>query len=143
MVMVDHAKKNSGKASNPAGYMRSSCMLCGESLSATTTYNLQGDDICLTCLLHLGPERAKVLLSVNKLDPLEVEAAVLFLRNMLTRNQVARLREAIRQGGRNWWVRLPEFGEYVCKAIMDQRVGWDPEVLDEIWDRLVQEAVEE
>jgi hypothetical protein len=118
-------------------------MLCGERLTATTTYNLQGDDICLTCLLHLGPERAKVLLNVKKLDPLEVEAAVLFLRTMLTRNQISRLREAIRQGGRNWWVRLPEFGEYVCKTIMDQRQGWDPEVLDEIWDRLVQEAVEE
>ena len=141
--MVDHAKENSGKTVNPAGCVRPPCMLCGERLSATTTYNLQGDDICLTCLLHLGPERAKVLLNVNKLDPLEVEAAVLFLRSMLTRNQIARLREAIRQGGRNWWVRLPEFGEYVCKAIMDQRQGWDPEVLDEIWDRLVQEAVEE
>ena len=141
--MVDHAKKNSGKTVNPAGCVRPPCMLCGERLSATTTYNLQGDDICLTCLLHLGPERAKVLLNVNKLDPLEVEAAVLFLRSMLTRNQIARLREAIRQGGRNWWVRLPEFGEYVCKAIMDHRPGWDPEVLDEIWDRLVREAVEE
>lgn len=141
--MVDHAKENSGKTANPAGCVRPPCMLCGERLSATTTYNLQGDDICLTCLLHLGPERAKVLLNVNKLDPLEVEAAVLFLRSMLTRNQIARLREAIRQGGRNWWVRLPEFGEYVCKAIMDHRPGWDPEVLDEIWDRLVREAVEE
>ena len=143
MVMVDHAKKNSGKTSNPDGHMRSPCRLCGESLSATTTYNLQGDDICLTCLLYLGPERAKVLLNVNKLDPLEVENAVLFIRNLLTRNQIARLREAIRQGGRNWWVRLPEFGEYVCKALMDHRDGWDPEVLDEIWDRLVREAVEE
>ena len=141
--MVDHAKKNPGKASNTDGCMRSSCRLCGESLSATTTYNLQGDDICLTCLLHLGPERAKVLLNVNKLDPLEVEAAVFFVRNMLTRSQITRLREAIRQGGRNWWVRLPEFGEYVCKALMNHREGWDPEVLDEIWDRLVQEAVEE
>ena len=141
--MVDHAEENSAKESKSAGCMRSSCMLCGASLSATTTYNLQGDDICLTCLLHLGPERAKVLLNVNKLDPLEVEAAVLFLRSMLTPNQIARLREAIRQGGRNWWVRLPEFGEYVCKAITQQRDGWDPEVLDEIWDRLVREAVEE
>lgn len=119
------------------------CSLCGDHLSATTSYSLQGDPICLNCLLHLGPERARILLRVKKLDPAEISAAVSFLRGLLTRNQTLRLREAIRSGGRNWWVKLPEFGEYVCRRIGERDGAWDNEVLDEVWDRLVEEAVEE
>ncbi len=82
-------------------------------------------------------------MKVKKLDPAEITATVSFLRGLLTRNQTLRLREAIRSGGRNWWVKLPEFGEYVCRRIEEHGGGWDNEVLDELWDRLVEEAVEE
>ena len=96
------------------------------------------------CLLRLGPERAQILLKVNKLDPAEVALAVSFLRGLLNRNQTLRLREAIESGGRNWWVKLPDFGEYVCRKLLEQGIiDWDGEVLDEIWDRLIEQAVEE
>ncbi|MBP2665071.1 MAG: hypothetical protein H6Q76_51 [Firmicutes bacterium] len=119
------------------------CPLCGEELSTITSYSMQEDFICLNCLLHLGPERAQILLNVKKLDPSEIVAAVTFLRELLTRNQTLRLREAIHNGGRNWWVKLPEFGEYVCRVLQEHGTTWDSEVLDEIWDRLIEEAVEE
>jgi hypothetical protein len=119
------------------------CFLCGDDLSSTTSYSLQGDLICLKCLLYLGPERARILLKVKKLEPLQIASAVAFLRELFTRNQTLRLKEAIRNGGRNWWVKLPEFGEYVCQRLMDQGGNWDSEVLDEVWDRLVKEAVED
>lgn len=119
------------------------CLLCGETLSATTSYSLQGDFICLNCLLHLGPERAQLLLKVNKIDPEEIASAVAYVQSLLTRNQTLRLREAIRNGGRNWWVKLPEFGEYICRRLIEYGVDWDNEVVDELWDRLVEKAVEE
>jgi hypothetical protein len=119
------------------------CSLCGDDLSATTSYSLLGNPICLRCLLHLGPERAQILLKIKFLDPEEIAAAVTFLRGLLTRNQTMRLREAIRNGGRNWWVKLPEFGEYVCRLLAENGIAWDSDVLDEVWDRLVEEAVEE
>ena len=119
------------------------CSLCEEELTAATSYSLQGVLICMNCLLHLGPERARILLKVKKLDPAEIAAAVTFLRELFTRNQTLRLREAIRNGGNNWWVKLPEFGEYVCRFLTEQGIKWDEEVLDEVWDRLVEEAVEE
>lgn len=119
------------------------CSLCEEELTATTSYSLQGVLICMNCLLHLGPERARILLKVKKLDPAEIAAAVTFLRELFTRNQTLRLREAIRNGGNNWWVKLPEFGEYVCRRLTESGIAWDSEVLDEVWDRLVEEAVEE
>ena len=120
------------------------CPLCGEELLASTSYPLQQELICMHCLLRLGPERAQILLKVNKLNPAEIAAAVKFLRELLTRNQILRLREAINYGGRNWWVKLPDFGEYICRKLMDQSViPWDGEVLDEVWDRLIEEAVEE
>lgn len=93
------------------------CSLCGEALSDTTSYSLQGDPVCLTCLLHLGPERTQILLKVKKIDPAEIAFAVTYLRSLLTKNQRLRLREAIRTGGRNWWVKLPEFGEYICRML--------------------------
>ena len=81
---------------------------------------------------------------MNKLDPAEVALAVSFLRGLLNRNQTLRLREAIELGGRNWWVKLPDFGEYVCRKLLEQGIiDWDGEVLDEIWDRLIEQAVEE
>ena len=96
------------------------------------------------CLLRLGPERAQTLLKVNKLNPMEVAKAVSFLRGLLNRNQTLRLREAIELGGRNWWVKLPDFGEYVCRKLIEQGIiYWDGEVLDEVWDRLIEQAVEE
>ena len=120
-----------------------SCALCDAVLSITNSYSLQGDPICLNCLLHLGPERAWTLLQVKKIDSQEISAAVEILRELLTRNQVMRLRETIRNNGRYWWVKLPEFGEYVCKLLVQKGFDWDEEVLEEIWDRLVAEAVEE
>jgi hypothetical protein len=119
------------------------CPLCGEGLLPTTAYSLLGETICLKCLLHLGPERAEVLLKVRKVKQAEIVAVVNFLRELLTQNQMLRLREAIHLGGRNWWVKLPEFGEYICKVVKEQGCQWDSDVLDEIWDRLVEEAVEE
>ena len=119
------------------------CLLCGEALSETTSYSLQGDSVCLTCLLHLGPERTQILLKVKKIDPVEIDFAVAYLRSLLTKNQTLRLREAIRSGGRNWWVKLPEFGEYICRMLATNGVVWENEVLDEVWDQLIEEAVEE
>ena len=119
------------------------CSLCGEALSDTTSYSLQGDPVCLNCLLHLGPERTQILLKVKKIDPVEIAFAVTYLRSLLTRNQTLRLREAIRTGGRNWWVKLPEFGEYICRMLAANGVVWENEVLDEVWDQLIEEAVEE
>ena len=119
------------------------CSLCGEELSDMTSYSLQGDAICLHCLLHFGPERAQILLKVKNIDPEEIMTAVMFLRGLLTRNQMLRLHEAIQNGGSNWWVKLPEFGEYICRRLMESGGSWDSEVLDEVWDRLVEEAVEE
>jgi len=120
------------------------CPLCGEELLSSTSYPLQNELICMHCLLRLGPERAQVLLKVNRLNPSEVDRAVGFLRGLLSRNQILRLREAIQQGGSNWWVKLPDFGEYVCRRLMEQGViDWDGEVLDEVWDRLIEQAVEE
>ncbi len=136
-------KKSRRRGASGAAISLPACPLCGESLSATTSYSIEGEAICLHCLLHLGPERVRILLKVNSLDPLEVEAAVTFLRGLLTRNQTLRLRETIQNGGRNWWVKLPEFGEYVCRRIMERGGSWDSEVLDEVWDRLIEEAVEE
>ena len=119
------------------------CSLCGEALLDTTSYSLQGDPVCLTCLLHLGPERTQILLKVKKIDPVEIASAVAYLQSLLTKNQTLRLREAIRTGGRNWWVKLPEFGEYVCRMLATNGVAWEYEVLDEVGDQLIEEAVEE
>ena len=120
------------------------CRLCGEELVSATTYLLQSELICMHCLLRLGPERAQVLLKVKKLNPDEVAHAVSFLRGLLNRNQTLRLREAIELGGRYWWVKLPDFGEYVCRKLLEQGIiDWDGEVLDEVWDRLIEQAVEE
>jgi len=119
------------------------CPLCGAGMLPTTSYSLLGNSICLHCLLYLGPERAAVLLKVKNIDPTEISDAVNFLRILLTRNQTIRRKEAILAGGRNWWVKLPEFGEYVCKALREHGCVWDNEVLDEVWDRLIEEAVEE
>jgi len=120
------------------------CSLCGEELVSTTSYRLLEAEVCMHCLLRLGPERASLLIKVKRLDPQEVVRAVNFLRSLLNRNQILRLREAIRQGGRNWWVKLPELGEYVCRTLSDKgNVDWESEVLDEVWNRLVEEAVEE
>ena len=141
--MSDHFQQKSNGRQVVGISQRLSCLLCGDELTATTRYNLQGEYICMSCLLHFGPDRARILVNVKKLDPGEVAGAVSFLRSLLTQNQIVRLREAIRLGGRNWWVKLPEFGEYVCKAVSGQGFGWDPEVLDEIWNRVVEEAVEE
>jgi len=119
------------------------CSLCGEALSDMTSYGLQDDPVCLNCLLYLGPERTQILLKVKKIDPVEIAFAVTYLRSLLTRNQTLRLREAIRTGGRNWWVKLPEFGEYICRMLSMNGTGWGNEVLDEVWDQLIEEAVEE
>lgn len=142
MDMVDQLRPQRGDRRH-AENVHSNCLLCGDALTVATCYSFHGECICMSCLLHFGPDRAWTLMKVKRLDSAAVAGAVLFLRNLLTRNQIVRLREAVRLGGRNWWVKLPEFGEYVCKAISGQGTGWDPEVLDEIWDRLVEEAVEE
>ena len=84
-----------------------------------------------------------MLIKIKKLDSAEISQAVHLLQNLLTLNQTMRLREAIARGGQNWWVKLPEFGEYVCRFLVKQGIKWDDEVLDEVWDRLVEEAVEE
>lgn len=120
------------------------CPLCGEELVATTSYRLLEAGVCMHCLLRLGPDRALLLIKVKQLDPQEVVRAVNFLRGLLNRNQTMRLRETIRQGGRNWWVKLPELGEYACRALSEKgNIDWDNEVLDEVWNRLIEEAVEE
>lgn len=120
------------------------CPLCGEELLSANSYSLQHELICLHCLLLLGPERAQVLLKVNQLNPAEVDKAVNFLRDLLNKNQILRLREAIELGGRNWWVKLPDFGEYVCRKLIEQGIiDWDGEVVEEVWDRLIEQAVEE
>lgn len=137
----DCFQKQTGLSANSAGL--DICSLCGEELFKTNQHILQEGAVCLQCLLRLGPDRAQTLVKVKKLDPVEVSAAVNFLRTLLTRNQTLRLREAISQGGRNWWVRLPEFGEFICRVLVEQGTAWDNEVLDEVWDRLIEEAVEE
>ena len=135
-------QQQTGLSGEPVEYP--ACPLCGEEILSATAYPLQHETICMHCLLRLGPERAQILLKVNKLDPAEVALAVSFLRGLLNRNQTLRLREAIESGGRNWWVKLPDFGEYVCRKLLEQGIiDWDGEVLDEIWDRLIEHAVEE
>ena len=119
------------------------CALCGEELLTTTQHMLLGEPVCFTCLIRVGPDRAQLLIKIKKLDPGEVASAVVSLQKLLNRNQTLRLRDAIERGGRNWWVKLPEFGEYVCNFLVKQGIGWESEVLDEVWDLLVQEAVEE
>ncbi len=124
--------------------MLPTCAFCSEELVAANSYRLLDAEVCLHCLLRLGPERAQTLIKVKQLDPDEVAGAVKFLRGLLNRNQTLRLREAIQNGGPNWWVKLPEFGEYVCQALTERgNIGWDGEILDEVWDRLIEEAVEE
>ena len=81
--------------------------------------------------------------AVPRSGPHAIAAAVAFLRALLTRNQIARLRETIRSGGSNWWVRLPEFGDFICRRLAGEGFAWDADVLDEIWNRLVEAVVEE
>jgi len=138
---ADCFERQTGMSGDPDMLPR--CCLCGEAMLTTTQHVLHGEPVCLHCLLHVGPERAQLLVKIKKLDPGEVTSAVMFLRKMLNRNQTLRLRDAIERGGPNWWVKLPEFGEYVCNFLSDKGIQWDTEVLDEVWDRLVEEAVEE
>lgn len=120
------------------------CAICEEELVANTSYRLMEASICMHCLLRLGPERAQTLVRVRMLKRSEVMNAVHFIKNMLNRNQRLRLQEAINQGGPNWWVKLPALGEYVCRKLQEQQVvDWDGEILEEVWDRLIEEAVEE
>ena len=138
---ADCFQRQTGFSADPEAMPR--CVLCGEELLATTQHVLQDEPVCINCLIGVGAERAQLLVRVRKLDPSEVSSAVLLLRNLLNRNQTMRLREAIARGGRNWWVKLPEFGDFVCRFLAAEGIGWDSEVLDEVWDRLVEEAVEE
>jgi hypothetical protein len=138
---ADCFERQTGLSADPD--MLPQCALCGEEMLTTTQHVLQDEPVCLHCLLHVGPERAQLLVKIKKLDTAEVATAVMFLRKLLNRNQTLRLRDAIENGGRNWWVKLPEFGEYVCRFLVEQGINWDNEVLDEVWDSLVEEAVEE
>lgn len=119
------------------------CALCGEELLTATQHVFYDEPVCVSCLLRVGPERAQLLVKIKKLNPEEISLAVLLLRKLLNQNQTLRLRDAIARGGANWWVKLPEFGEYICRFLSEQGITWDGEVLDEVWDRLVEEAVEE
>lgn len=119
------------------------CALCGEEMLTAMQHRFFDEPVCVSCLLRLGPDRAQLLVKIKKLDPGEVSQAVGLLRTLLNQNQTLRLREAIQRGGRNWWVKLPDFGEYICRYLSRQGIGWGEEVLDEIWDQLVEEAVEE
>lgn len=120
------------------------CELCEEEMLANTSYRLLDASICMHCLLRLGPERVQTLIKVKQLERSEIETAIGFIRKLLNRNQRLRLREAIYLGGKNWWVKLPAFGEYVCRNLLEKQIiNWDPEVLEEVWDRLIEEAVEE
>lgn len=138
---ADCFQQQTGLAAVSDGLPR--CALCGEDLMLSKQHSFFGEPVCIRCLLQVGPERAQLLVRVRALDPVEVSRAILLLRKLLNRNQTMRLREAIGSGGRNWWVKLPEFGEYVCRFLSEQGIEWDGEILDEIWDRLVEEAVEE
>ena len=119
------------------------CALCGEELLTAAQQLLFEEPVCFKCLIRVGPERAQLLVKVKRLDPSEISTAVSSVRQLLNRNQTMRLREAIAQSGPNWWVKLPEFGEFICRFLAENGINWDSEVLDEVWDRLVEQAVEE
>ena len=119
------------------------CLLCGGELYMGDRHSGVDASVCHRCVVNYGNDRVITLLRARELGRAEHLRAIAILMKRFTGNQIIRIREFIALGGRNWWLKVGRLGDHVCGILQEEGFDWDDEVLEEIWDHLVEEAVAE